>query len=55
MTAQVRRNLAELSKVAKKNAPIVRQRLKEAGKKPSAGLVESASRYYDALKKLASE
>ena len=55
MTAKVRQNLAELSKTAKKNAPVVRKRLKEAGKRPSSGLIESTSRYYDALKKLASE
>lgn len=55
MTAQARSNLAKLSEAAKRNAPIVRQRLKEAGKKPGPGIVESASRYYDALKELASE
>ncbi len=55
MTEKVRRNLEELSEAARKNRPIVEERLKEMGKEPVPGFVESASRYYDALKKLASE
>ena len=55
MTEKIRRNLEELSKAAQQNRPKVEKRLEELGLKPIPGFVESASRYYDALKKLASE
>ncbi|MGH9556680.1 MAG: hypothetical protein ACRD2Y_12745 [Terriglobales bacterium] len=53
MTQKVRQRIAALRRTTRRHARTVEKKLSRSGIKPNVALVESAAKYYPALKKLA--
>ncbi len=55
MTRQAIKQLERLQRATAKYSPRVKAQLRKAGRKSDSATVESAAKYYAALKKLANE
>ncbi len=53
MTEKARKQMATLRRTTRRYSASVKKRLSKTGAKPNAAVVESAAKYYPALKKLA--